>query len=466
MTAESPQVVPSPLSVLTDLNLTEVGASALFAHQHRDRLRFANQFGWLYWDYTRWKRDTDGVVERLARETIRSIYYMASLASDKERDKLARWAKALDGNKGINAMLSLARSELALVRSADLFDRNPYLLNTGSGIVDLKTGGLVPNDPDAMMTKVAPAFYNPDGRCPQWLNFLDTVMGGNLALIEYLQRVGGYTLTGDTGEQCLFLLFGSGANGKSTFLEVLWRLMGDYANKAQPETFMSRFGDGPRTDVARLRGARFVSTVETEDGKRLAEGLVKQLTGGDAIVARFLYKDEFEFVPQFKLFLATNHKPTIRSTDYAIWRRIRLIPFVVQIPEDRRIKNLALKLVQEEGPAIMAWLVQGCLEWQSRGLCDPDEVKAATADYRNEQDILQPFISDCCVIDTRGRVEGLYRRYTAWCSANGEEAINSKRFTGLLKERGVTPLGKGHHLGIRLASEATEDGRSGSSDVS
>jgi putative DNA primase/helicase len=378
---------------------------------------------------------------------------MASTAStSEEREKLSGWARRLDTSKGVNALLSLARSELGLVRPADSFDRNPYLLNTGSGIVDLKTGEVSVNDPEAMMTKIAPCFYNPGGACPQWLSFLDTIMGGNAQLIEYLQRVGGYSLTGDTGEQCLFLLYGSGANGKSTFLEVIWRLLGDYANKANPETFMSHTGDGPRPDVARLRGARFVSTVETEDGKKLAEGLVKQLTGGDAIVARFLYKDEFEFVPQFKLFLATNHKPTIRSTDYAIWRRIRLIPFVVQIPETQRIKNLALKLVREEGSAILAWFVQGCLDWQGMGLCDPPEVKAATTDYRKQQDLLEPFIQDCCEMVPNAETKDLYRAYAAWADSNGEHPISSRRFSMLLTERGVTSLGKARHMGIKLAT--------------
>jgi len=285
--------------------------------------------------------------------------------------------------------------------------------------------------------------YDPAASCPLWDTFLSRTMGGNANLISFLQRAAGYTLTGDVREQCLFFLHGTGANGKSTYLEVLRALLGDYAKQADFSTFIVRTSDGVRNDLADLRGARLVTATEVDAGKRFAESLVKQLTGGDTIKARFLFQEFFEFEPTFKLFLAANHKPRIEGTDYAIWRRIRLIPFTVTIPEAERDPDLKRKLLGEL-PGILRWAVEGCLEWQKRGLKPPEEVLAATEDYRAEMDSLTSFFSESCVIHPESKVLStvLYDEYVKWCGDSGEEQLPRKQFVARLREKGF-----GHYRG-------------------
>ena len=233
------------------------------------------------------------------------------------------------------------------------------------------------------------------------------------------------------------MLYGTGANGKSTFIETIQTLLGDYAQRADFTTFIARNNDGPRNDVARLVGARLVATAEAESGKRLSEVVVKQLTGGDTISARFLYGEFFEYQPQFKIFLAANHKPVIRGTDHAIWRRIKLIPFTVTIPEEERDKQLAAKLRQEL-PGILAWALRGCLEWQQMGLGEPEEVRHATAEYRDEMDALVEFLEECCIRDETAKVATgvLYHAYKNWCEDNDETAFKKNTFARCLGERG------------------------------
>ncbi len=272
-------------------------------------------------------------------------------------------------------------------------------------------------------------------------------MGGDQELIKFLQEAVGYALTGDIREQVIFIFYGTGANGKSTFLVTIHSLLGDYAQQTPTETLLIKRGNGIPNDVARLKGARFVNAAESENGKQLAEALVKQLTGGDKISARFLYGEFFEFDVTFKLFLAVNHKPTVRGNDHAIWRRIRLIPFNVTIPSEKQDKNLTKKL-KAELPGILRWAVEGCLLWQKKGLEVPDQVKAATGEYRAEMDIIGDFIADCCKVapKTKTPFKALYERYKDWCQKNQEEPIGKKDFGRCLTERGFTP-GKNRDLG-------------------
>lgn len=444
--------------VAAESNLTDVANAARFARDHHEHVRYAEALGWLTWDSARWRADETGEVQRLARETVRRIYVEAAEAEDsKRRGELAAWAKASDSRRGIENMLALAKSEPGIVVAARAFDRDPFKLNTLSGIVDLKTGDLQPHDPNANMTKLAPVFYREGRTCPRWLTFLDEIMGHNHELVEYLQRVAGYALTGDTSEQCLFLLYGTGANGKTTFLEVLRGILGDYARNASADTFMVRRGEGPRPDIARLRGARLVSTVETDDGRRLAESLVKVMTGGDTVTARHLYQAEFEFKPEFKLFIATNHKPVVKGTDHAIWRRIKLVPFTVTIPEAERLKNLASSLLKSEASGIPAWAVQGCLAWQKQGLDDPQAVTDATKTYQEEMDPIAQFIEERCVVQADARGRGLFDAYRAWAEANARHVMNSTSFSLKLQERGFVNGRdyKGRHFeGLALDGDA------------
>jgi putative DNA primase/helicase len=332
-------------------------------------------------------------------------------------------------------MLNQAKSELPV--RIDAFDGKPFAFNCGNGIVDLRTGELHPHDRAEMHTKLSPVMYDPSATAPKWETFLDRIFASDESLIRFVQRAAGYSLTGDVSEQCLFIAYGTGANGKSVFLKTIAALVADYGQATRTETLMVKRHVGVSNDIACLRGARFVSAFETDEGQRFAESNVKQLTGGDKIRARFLFKEEFEFAPQFKLWLAANHKPEIRGQDHAIWRRIKLIPFNVTIPQDERNAHLDAEL-QDELPGIFAWAVRGCMAWQSEGLGVTEAVKQATADYQFEMDALAEFFADRCEMDAHYEVSAteIYAAYKSWCQASGEEPESQKWLAVRLKERG------------------------------
>ncbi len=324
--------------------------------------------------------------------------------------------------------------------------------------MDLRTGELRPHDREDLITKLAPVSYDSEAKCETWRAFLDKIMDGNTDLIEYLKRAVGYSLTGDTTEQCLFILHGSGANGKSTFVETIHTLLGDYAQKTETRSFMQQKNEGVRNDLARLKGVRFASAVEIMQGQRLNEALIKEATGGDRITARFLFKEYFEFRPEFKLFLACNHKPEIRGTDEGIWRRVKLVPFEVTIPPEQRDKRLLEKL-ETELPGILNWAMEGCQEWRRNGLQDPEEITAATASYRQEMDLLALFIDECCQLDEDGEVPTgkLFDAYEEWCKKNGEQPVKKRTFGTMMKERGLRSENKTrdgktkrHYVGISV----------------
>ena len=359
-------------------------------------------------------------------------------------------------------MIALARSEPDVPLEPHQLDANPMVLNVLNGTLDLQTGKLEPHRRENLITKIAPVEYKPEASCPAWKAFLDQIMEGNHALIYFLQRAVGYALTGNISEQALFFLYGTGANGKTTFLIVVLALMGDYGCQAAPDVLLAKRGETHPTEVADLAGRRFVSTVEVAEGRKLAEVMVKQMTGGDRLKARRMRQDFFEFEPTFKIFLAANHKPTIRGTDWAIWRRIRLIPFTVTIPEDEQDKALAKKL-KAELPGILNWALKGCLEWKRNGLKVPDEVRNATAEYRAEMDMLAAFIEARCVIggDFSVTAKDLYAAYVEWCDENGEHSETRVRLGIRLRERGFEPCrntrGNRTWRGIGLASDGSFD---------
>ena len=394
---------------------------------------------WLAWDSQRWVEGDDDGLMNLAKETARRIYHEAGNAAPEDRSKLGQHANRSAHISRLKAMIELARSEPNIrIKSEDL-DRDPWLLNVKNGTIDLRTGELREHRKEDLITKLAPVEFDPAAKCPQFEAFLDQIMGGNKALVDYLQRIIGYSLTGSTRGQCLFLLYGTGANGKSTFIEIIRALMGDYTKQADFATFLKslRDGDGPRNDIARLAGARFVSALEAGGERRLNEVVIKQITGGDAIAARFLHQEYFEFIPQLKLFLVANHKPRIEGMDHGIWRRIKQIPFEVAIPEAERDHKLLEKL-KAELPGILAWAVQGCLQWQREGLAEPEEVKQATQEYREEMDPLEDFLRDCCELDANASVTAneLYGAYHYWCISNMETLMAKNQFGSKLREKG------------------------------
>ena len=430
-----------PTSPLLAANQTDVGNAERFEAFAGPRFRYVHPWAtWLAYDGRRWSRDADGAVVRMARDTLRAIAAQAAAMPDGEpRAQLEKHAMASERASRVAAMLTLAQSLLPV--AIDDLDRSLDRLNCLNGTLDLHTGKLEPHAASDLLTRIVPVAYDPTATCPGWEAFLSRVLDRNVALVEFIQRAVGYSLTGHTTEQVLFLLHGTGANGKSTFIETVRALLGDYATIADFSTFLRRDSDGARNDLARLVGARFVPAVEADAGAFLAESLVKQVTGGDTITARFLFKEFFDYRPQFKIWLAANHRPHIAGGDHAIWRRIRLVPFTVTIPEGERDPKLPARLL-DELPGILAWAVRGCIAWRARGLGLPDAVRAATDSYREEMDAFGPFLDACCVHDAAARVtaKDLYIAYQGWCAANGEKE-RSQRALGLgLQERGLTKV--------------------------
>lgn len=439
-----------------EIHETDLGNAMRLVRLHGRDIRYCHAWRkWLIWDSRRWKIDDRGRIKRKAKDTVFKIYRELEKCSDKKsRQRLFSHAIKSESDMRIRAMLSLAESELGISVIPDELDKNPWVLNCENGTLDLRTGILNAHNKDDLITKICPVSYKEDVECPKWLKFLNTILDQNQDLIGFIQRAVGYSLTGITREQCLFFLYGIGANGKSTFLEVILALLNDYARRSDFATFLVKYSDSIRNDIARLKGARFVSAIETSEGKRLAEGIVKQLTGQDRVAARFLRQEHFEFLPEFKIWLAANHKPTIIGTDYAIWRRMKVIPFTVTIPEKLQNPNLANEL-KEELPGILTWAVEGCLTWQEIKLKEPKEVKSATAKYKADMDIIGDFLKDFCTISGDSEIAkgDLYKKYAKWCEETGEKKMSNKKFGMCLLERGFEERREGkkrYWVGIEL----------------
>lgn len=458
--AQSVSRYPASTGGAQGFHLTDLGNAKRLVATHGDNIRFCYGMGkWLIWDGQCWKEDETNEIFRLAKGVVLEIYVeAASVADDKARNRLIAHAVHSESENRLRAMVSLAQSEKGIPIRVPELDLDPMILNCLNGVIDLRTGALRPHRWEDLLTKITAIKYDPDAPTFLWDIFLDKITAGNKDLIEFLRRAIAYALTGDLSEQCLFLLYGLGANGKSTLIQVLQALFGDYAQQAAFETFLAKDHGGIPNDLARLKGARFVAAVEADAGRRMAESTIKQVTGGDLITARFLHKEFFEYTPQFKLWLACNHKPVIRGTDHAMWRRIKLIPFTVQIPEAECDPKMAEKL-KAELPGILAWAVKGCIDWQKTGLGMPQEVKTATAEYRADMDILGDFFDECCVqkSDAVTLSKDLYQAYTTWAGGNGEKPMSMKTFTGQLSERGFTngKTWKGRHwegIGLKTMS--------------
>lgn len=436
--------------------LTDLGNAERLVAAHGEDLRYCHPWrSWLSWDGKRWNLDDTGAVERRAKDTVRSMYHrLADIENREDARSLFKWAQKSESSGAARSMLSLAESEPGIpVRPGDL-DLDPWLLNVANGTLDLRTGKLRPHRRADYFTKLSPVAYDPDAQCPQWLRFLGHTFAGDAELIEFVRRAIGYSLTGLTREQCLFLCHGPGRNGKSTFLKTVAAVLGeDYAQQAPAETLLTRDNRGATNDIARLRGARLVTAVETPEGRRLDENLAKQLTGGDKITARELYKEFFEFTPVLKLWIATNHRPEIRGTDLAIWRRIRLIPFEVIIAEEETDEDLGEKLLTEL-PGILAWAVAGCLAWQADGLRAPAAVVEATNKYRAEMDQVGRFIEERC--DTgpasSSKAAALFEAYRTWATDSGEYPVTARKFRDQLLERSYTYVKRGEDSASRTGN--------------
>ena len=408
---------------------TDDALALAFTARYADDWRYCAAWGkWLVWTGTHWKVDETLLVHHL----IRSICREAAVKVDSHR-----LAAKLLASSTVGGVERLARTDRRHASTSEEWDADLFALNTPGGVVNLKTGRLRPHERTDRMTKIATA--TPRGSCPRWHAFLNDVTGGDTELQAYLQRMVGYTFTGATTAHALFFLYGTGANGKSVFVNTLSTILGDYATSAPMDTFMEARGDRHPTDLAGLRGARFVSSIETEQGRRWNESKLKAITGGDKISAGFMRQDFFEYLPQFKLVIAGNHKPSIRNVDEAMKRRLHLIPFTVTIPPDKRDGALTEKLLAERD-GILAWAVEGCLRWQDEGLNPPESVVSATEEYFDEEDAIGDFLEEEGQRHEQARVAvgEVFQRWQEWAGKRGEYVGTSRWLAQQLANRGFT----------------------------
>ncbi len=414
---------------------------------------------WLAWDKTRWKADDTAAARRIAKRTVRGILNeAATVDDDDERKAHTQWWHASENKARVDAMLSCASSEKGIPILPDDMDTGGFLLNVLNGTIDLRTGKLREHRRDDLITRMAPVYFDPGAKCSTWLSVLGEVFAGDKALITFWQALCGICLTADVSNQILPVLYGAGANGKTTLLTALLEILGpDYAITAPPGLLTLKKGERHPTELAALFGKRLVVDSETAEGARFNENLVKQLTGGDKISARRMREDFWTFQPTHKILLCTNHKPDIQETKAAIWRRVKLVPFNVAIPDDRQDAKLPEKL-RAEYPGILAWCVEGCRDWLELGLDIPTAVEDATQKYRAESDTLAEFLESECIVapSVSARATPLYTRYQKWA---GDEAVNQRRFGRALAERGfVKHTNNGTiYEGLSLRAESTPD---------
>lgn len=416
-----------------DFKLTDLGNAERLVARHGDDLRHVNGIGWATFADHRWNLEHGRPrVMVMMADVVRGLYVEASKESDDTRRKrLADHARASESRKRLEAAVALAEWQPPVVNRLDDYDTDPLLLGLRNGVYDLRRDEFRPGRREDRITLQAAVAYDARAKAPRWEQFQSEIHDGDADMVAFKQRAWGYTLSGETSEQKLFMPYGEGANGKTTEQNVVQELMADYARKIEPETLLVRDRRGASNDIARLRGARFVPTVEVEDGGRLAESLVKQLTGRDRLATRFLYKEFFEFRPTGKIWLATNHRPDVKGTDYAIWRRILLIPYTVRFSGARCDPRIEEKLVTE-APGILNWMIDGFRAWQRIGLAPPASVLAATDGYRSDMDRIGSFLRECCrhgpEVKGRTRTSYLYGTYVGWAKASGIRWLSRQHF--------------------------------------
>lgn len=398
---------------------------------------------WFHYNGIKWVGDISGALELMAKQVPPALYHEASRTADPaERIEIAKFGVKSENVKGIRNMIESAKSEPMVAILPDQFDTNKYLFNVLNGTIDTRSGKLLPHQPSDYITKVSLVEFNEAMKCTKFLVFLDSIFGGNRDVIRYMQKIIGMSLTGDISERLIFILFGSGANGKSTFIRVITDLLGEYSANINPNAlFRHSAGVGPLSAIAGLRGARFITSIEPEEGKKLNESLIKSITGNDWISARYLYGNYFTLQIEGKLFLVTNYKPIIKETLPAIWDRVRLIPFDVTIPADKRDKGLYERLKQELS-GILNWALEGCLAWQSEGLETPKAIREATEAYRIDMDPIAGFIRDECEVG-EGCEESAGKLYSVYCNCclrDREKPVSKKMFGMKLQEKGFRPV--------------------------
>jgi len=426
----------------TEFHLTDLGNARRLVHLFGSNIRYCHLWSkWLVWDGKRWIQDDGGAaIRRIAHLTVDAIRDQALATNDTERRKeLGKWAFGCETRNRIENMVAMAQTLEGIPVNPASFDSDPWTLNVLNGTVDLRTGELRPHRRDDMSTMLIEINYDENAPCPEWEKFIAWATVGRLDLADFLWRWFGYSCTGSTREQKFVFAHGmNGKNGKSTSVNTVARILGPYAKTTDVETLTLKAGEAAASNsLAALKGARMVVTTETTDGKRLNESLIKSLTGEDVITARFLYQEYFEFLPAFKITMFGNHKPSIRGTDDAIWRRVRMVPFdncVADADVDKGLKDR----LWEEREGILAWLVSGAVAWHTTGLTTPAVVTQATDAYRSESDALGAFLEECTGVCSGSscRATKLYERYSQWCKSRNEYALTQTRFGRAMTERG------------------------------
>lgn len=435
---------------------SDSGNAELFAELYRDTVRFDHKQGrWILWNDSRWAEDKQEKVRCLMKQAARRRHELVlNLGESDERTRQIKWALQSESRYAIDAALELAKSEPNVSDDGERWDANPMLLGVANGIVDLTTGQFRTATQGDFITKFSPAAHDANAECPRFEQFLEEIFDGDQERIRYIQKAVGYTLTGCVEEHCLFACYGSGRNGKSTLLEVLLYIIGDYGVDLPFGTLETthQIGEG-----ANLPGARFAKAVETREGRRLDEARVKSWTGGDTISVRPLYRNSFSFQPTHKLWLAFNHKPIVADNSPAIWNRIHLIPFERKFEKQRADKKL-LATLKAEAPGILNWAIRGCLAWQSEGLGVPIAVEQATREYEQESDPIGPFLAECCDENPEFQVpkSELWNAYRKWCS----ESLSRRAFVEKMRGRGFgerNSRSKRFWTGVRLKARDTSD---------
>jgi putative DNA primase/helicase len=440
---------------------TEYGYARRLIALYGDRLRYVPPWGrWLIWDGTRWTSDVTGQAQRWQKVIARRLTNDALAIPDAgERRAALHITRRGESSAGVAGALKLASTEAGLAVSPGDLDADPFLLNCRNGIVDLRTGDLSPHDPDRLLTKVAGADYVWDAKGSEFDRFLARIQP-DAGMRQYLARLLGHSLEGRVVEHVLPIWYGSGANGKSTLIAAVLAALGDYADAADPLLLTARTFDAHPTGVADLFGLRLAVLHESDNGRRLAEATVKRLTGGDVLKARRMREDFWSFAPSHTFIMLTNHKPIIAGTDDAIWRRPRLIPFDVVIPQAEQDETIGERLALEAA-AVLAWLIDGYHEWRARGLDEPDAVRDATAAYRLESDAVNRFIEERCFTGPYHTVRSaeLFNAWVAWCKVEGEESGTNKAFSTMLEAKGYDkrPTNVGA-VWLKLGLAAEDDG--------
>ena len=454
----------TPADVMLSQQLNDEGNAVRFIERYGEAIRYERRSKlWYVWQGSHWYED-EGLVRLWALDTVKAMRETFEAHPDEDDDiqtSRLKWAKASGSASKINSMVEVSSWQEGIAITPEVFDHDPWLMTVANGTLDLRTGELREHNANDLITRYSSVEYDPDASSELWESYLEGFTKGNRELADFLQMAAGYTATGLTQEDRLIFLHGPAATGKTTFIEALKAAYGSYAMTADFETFLKRRDvGGPRPDIARLAGARFVSSVEVESGKALAEGLVKQMTGGDKVTARFLYGKEFEFTPTHKLWLVANDAPKVSDEDDGLWRRILRVPCDAVVPPEKRDPLLKQRLKDpiESGPAILKWVVEGAIKWRNAGrLFIPEVIEAATRDYRESQDPMTDFLAESAELDPTYRVEfaDLWQAYLGYCKQYRRKPMGKQKFGERLDARGHGSLrsnGKRFVSGLTLAS--------------